>query len=116
MLGRPIFRFRNTNKTRHFVLGLVMCSIGAPNAAIIHDLFIKHKGALDAILNDPMAIPWMEPGLYDPSKGEMYCFQLNLDAMRAQARPFAEEIAARVFHPRRVIAWEAQGIDVAQDM
>lgn len=39
-------------------------------------------------------------------------FTLDTTAMREQARPFAEELAARVFHPRRVAAWEAIGIDV----
>ena len=34
-------------------------------------------------------------------------FELDHTAMRAQARPFAEELAAKVFHPRRIAIWSA---------
>lgn len=37
---------------------------------------------------------------------------LDCAAMRQHARPFAEELAARVFTPARVAAWDAMGIDV----
>lgn len=33
--------------------------------------------------------------------------ELDLAAMRAQARPFAEELAAKVFHPKRMAIWSA---------
>lgn len=39
-------------------------------------------------------------------------FTLDWAAMRDQARPFAEELAARVFHPRRVAAALAAGVEV----
>ena len=39
-------------------------------------------------------------------------FTLDWAAMCNQARPFAEELAAKVFHPRRVEAALAAGIDV----
>lgn len=34
-------------------------------------------------------------------------FKLDTAAMRAQARPFAEELAAKVFHPKRMAIWSA---------
>ena len=64
----------------------------------------------DKVKKNKAAINWRrlscKPGI----------FVLDYAAMRDQARPFAEELAAKVFHPRRVAAWEAAGIDVAEDL
>ena len=72
----------------------------------------------------PFAVPFLEKhlntirdfidwGMLSSNRG---IFKLDLAAMREQARPFAEELAAKVFHPKRVAAWEAAGLDVAEEM
>lgn len=122
VLGRSIFRMRDAESCQMFI-GSIMCSLDSPDS-FLYGLFLKHddgnhnsrEGTLNAIINDPRALLWTENRFYNPPNGRCSGFQLDLAAMREQARPFAEEIAARVFHPRRVIAWEAQGLDVLQDM
>ena len=76
---------------------------------------------MNYLCRNPNAIPLLEKHMDEIKKcimdwGELSAnpgiFVLDLNAMREQARPFAEELAAKAFTPARVAAWEAAGFDV----
>lgn len=119
MIGRPIFKICNHPYIGQMLISGIMCCLDA-NDSFLYGLFLSHNSQSDskkselatltAVYNDIRALPITANMAFFPPGGTC-AFEPDYAAMRDQARPFAEELAAKVFHPSRVAVWIAQGCE-----